>query len=162
MLEERQEYGAQQFSATDSLKKLVIEKLGKTIDMACRKEEAIANYTTETGFVRGVKIMKSLLWKHTPDEMRVVITELYKKMDAELEKIEKSTWSESTKTINKMKVSDDTSMQVLELLTVVIQYSPMSTEYKDMEVFGDFKELIKTIRSPEPVKMFSGEIEAES
>jgi hypothetical protein len=161
MVEERSQDNAQQFSATDSLKKLVIDKLGKTIDMACRKEEAIANYTTETGFVRSVKLMKSLLLRHTPDEIRVVISELYKKLDTELEKIEKSTWSESTKAINKMKVSDEVSMQVLELLTVVIQYSSMSTEYKDMEVFGDFKELIKAIRSPEPVKMFSTEIESE-
>jgi hypothetical protein len=30
-----------------------------------------------------------------------------------------------------------------------------------MEVFGDFQELIKTIRNREPVKMFAGEIQAE-
>ncbi len=161
MLEERQE-SPQPFSATDSMKKLVIDKMSKTIDMACRREEPIANYTTETGFVRSVKLMKSLLLRHTPDEISRVITELYKKLDKEIEDIEKSSWSESTKAVNKMKVSDDVSMQVLELLTVVIQYSSMSTEYKDMEVFGDFKELIKTIRSPEPVKMFATEIESEA
>jgi len=161
MLEERQE-SVQPFSATDSMKKLVIDKMSKTIDMACRREEPIANYTTETGFVRSVKLMKSLLLRHTPDEISKVITELYRKLDEELSAIEKSTWSESTKAINKMKVGDEISMQVLELLTVVIQYSSMSTEYKDMEVFGDFKELIKTIRSPEPVKMFATEIESEA
>lgn len=163
MNEERsgQDYGTQQFSATDSLKKLVIEKLSKTIDMACRREENVAQYTTETGFVRGVKIMKSLLWKYTPSEMRVAITELYKSMDEQLVEIDKSSMSEGTKNINKMKVSDESSMQVLEFLTVVIQYSPMSTEYKEIEVFGDFQELIKTIRSRDPVKMFSGGEELE-
>jgi hypothetical protein len=163
MLEERQggEYGVQQFSATDSLKKLVIEKLSKTIDMACKREESVAQYTTDTGFVRGVKIMKSLLWKYTPLELRVAITELYKAMDEDIVKIESSSMSENTKNINKMKICDDVSMQVLEFLTVIIQYSPMSTEYKDMEVFGDFQELIKTIRNREPVKMFAGEIQAE-
>ena len=164
MLEERQggEYGTtQQFSATDSLKKLVIEKLSKTIDMACRREESVAQYTTDTGFVRGVKIMKSLLWKYTPQEMRVAITELYKVMDEDVAKTEASNMSEATKSINKMKICDDVSMQVLEFLTVIIQYSPMSTEYKDMEVFGDFSELIKTIRNREPVKMFAGELQGE-
>jgi hypothetical protein len=164
MLEERQggEYGTQQFSATDSLKKLVIEKLSRTIDMACKREESIAQYTTDTGFVRGVKIMKSLLWKYTPMELRVAITELYKVMDEEILKIDGSTMSEATKNINKMKICDDVSMQVLEFLTVIIQYSPMSTEYKDMEVFGDFEALIKTIRNREPVKMFSGELQGEA
>ena len=163
MLEERSssDFGSQQFSATDSLKKLVIDKLSKTIDMACHKEEPVAQYTVETGFVRGVKIMKSLLWKYTPQELRVAITELYKVMDEETAKIDLSTMSEGTKGINKMKLSDDISMQVLEMLTVVIQYSPMSTEYKEMEVFGDFQELIRTIRNREPVKMFSGEIQVE-
>lgn len=164
MLEERQggEYGTQQFSATDSLKKLVIEKLSKTIDMACKREESIAQYTTDTGFVRGVKIMKSLLWKYTPMELRVAITELYKVMDEEILKIDGSTMSEATKNINKMKICDEVSMQVLEFLNVIIQYSPMSTEYKDMEVFGDFEALIKTIRNREPVKMFAGELQGES
>jgi len=146
----------QQFSATDSLKRLVIDKLSKTIDMACRKEEAVAQYTTETGFVRGVKIMKSLLWKYTPGEMRLVITELYRNLDEELTKIDGSNMSEGTKNVNKMKIGDEISMQVLEFLTVVIQYSPLSTEYASIEVFGNFQELIKTIRSREPVKMFSG------
>lgn len=163
MLEERQgqDYGAQQFSATDSLKKMVIEKFSKTIDMACRKEEAIANYTVETGFVRSVKLLKGLLLRNTGDDLRVVIKELYKKLDAELTKIDGSPMNESTKTINKMKISDEISMQVLEILTVVINGSSMSIEYKDMEVFGDFKELIKATRSPEPVKMFSVEVENE-
>lgn len=165
MLEERQggEYGStQQFSATDSLKKLVIEKLSRTIDMACKREESIAQYTTDTGFVRGVKIMKSLLWKYTPQELRIAITELYKAMDEDIAKIDASTTlSETTKNINKMKVCDEVSLQVLEFLTVIIQYSPLSTEYKEMEVFGDFNELIKTIRNREPVKMFAGEIQGE-
>jgi len=163
MLEERQgqDYGAQQFSATDSLKKMVIEKFSKTIDMACKKEEAIASYTTETGFVRSVKLLKGLLLKNTPDDLRAIIKKLYEHLDAELTKIDGSTMGESTKNINKMKISDEVSMQVLEILTVVINHSSMSIEYRHMEVFGDFKELIKATRSPEPVKMFSVEVETE-
>ena len=46
MEESQSQDNGQQFSATDSLKKLVIEKLSKTIDMACRREEYVANYTT--------------------------------------------------------------------------------------------------------------------
>jgi hypothetical protein len=165
MLEERQgaDYGGtQNFSSTDSLKKIVLDKLSKTFDMACRREEPVAQYTTETGFVRAVKLMMSLLWKYTPIEMRTEITSLYKKMDDETAKTDADKlMSEATKAINKMKVADETSLQVLLLLNVVIQYSPLSTEYKEMNVFGDFQDLIKTIRSPDAVKMFSGDVHEE-
>jgi hypothetical protein len=100
-----------------------------------------------------------MLWKYTPPEIRTEITALYKELDDEIAKIDNGTLSEENKMLNKQKVADDKSMQVLEFMVVVLQYSPMSVEYKEMEVFGDFQDLIKTIRSKDKVKLFSGELE---
>jgi len=157
----QEEYSTQTFSATDKLKHMILDKLSKTLDMGCKKEERINNNTYETGFIRGVKFLKSMMWKYAPPEMRKAIKELYNNQEKVFKEIEATNMSDENKILNKQKIADETSLQVLELLLVVIQYSPMSTEYKEIEVFGDFQDIIKTIRKPEPVKMFSGEIENE-
>lgn len=158
--EERQgqEYSSQSFSSTDALKRRIIDYLFNACTRACEQEKNIAEYTYETGFVRAVRLAKSMLWKYTPQEIRTEITNLYTELDAETNAIDISKLSDENKQMNKQKIADDKSMQVLEFLVVVLQYSPMSVEFKEMEVFSDFQELIKTIRSKDKVKLFSGEV----
>lgn len=158
-MDEKLEYGAQQFSATDTLKKRIIDYVFRLCEMATSKQEEVSSYSYETGFIRGVKMAKSLLWKYVPSELRAPIKELYDTMDSEILRIDADEqMSEDVKNLNKKKISDTISLQVLEFLLVVLLYSPMSTEYKEMEAFGDFQDLIKKIRSKEPVKLFSGEL----
>lgn len=154
------EAGQQQASSTDILKKNVIDFLFAQCTQATRKEDATNDLTHETGFVRGVRLAKSMLWKYTPDEIRKTIHELYKAYDDKKAEIDKGTMTEQNKIVNKQMVADDVSMQILELLLVVLQYSPISTDYKSMEVFGDSEDLIKAIRTENQVKLFSGGDEA--
>lgn len=151
----------EQFSSTDILKKKVIDFTINQCIKACEKQEPIYENTYETGVIRGIKLAKSMLWKYTPEEIREPIKELYTELDEQLKQIESSELSESNKNLNKRVIADRISLQVLEFLLVVLQYSPMSTEYAQIEVFGNFRELIKTIRSEKRVKLFSGETENE-
>ena len=154
--EDSEKYG--QFSSTDVLKKKVIDFTINQCEKACDKQEPLSDETYETGFIRGVKLAKSMLWKYTPTEVREPIKKIYIDLDEQFKKIdENEKLSIPNKKINKRFYADQSSMQVLELLLVVLQYSPMSTEYLQMEVFGDFKELIEGIRHKEKVKLYSGE-----
>lgn len=158
-MDERQEFGNQQFSATDTLKKRIIDAVFHLFDMATRKEEQINTYSSDSGLTRGTRLAKSLLWKYIPTEIREPIKELYTTLDDEYKRIDADEkLSEDVKILNKKRIADSISLQVLEFLFVVLLYSPMSTEFADAEVFGDFQELIKTIRQKEPVKLFSGEV----
>ncbi len=91
--------------------------------------------------------------------LRTPIKELYTELDKKIKEIEDSKLSVENKLLNKRIVADQVSKQVLKILLVVLQYSPMSTEFAQMEVYGDFKELIETIRTEKKVKLFSGEPE---
>lgn len=150
------EYG--QFSATDVLKKRVIDFTFNLCIKACDKQDPISDDTYETGFIRGTRLAKSMLWKYTPVEIRDPIKKLYEELEKKFKEIDNSKMNESNKKLNKQILADQVSIQVLEFLLVVLQYSPLSTEYKEMEVFGDFQELIANIRREEPVKLFSGEL----
>lgn len=157
--DEKAGWGEAQFSATDILKKRTIDYIFSLCQMVTTKEETVSQNTYETGLVRGVRMAKSLLWKYVPDEIRKPIRDLYKTMDLELNRIDADTaLNEDVKMLNKRKIADSLSLQVLEFLLVVLLYSPMAIEFKDAEIFGDFEELIKTIRRDEPVKLFSGEL----
>lgn len=151
--------GQPQASSTDILKKNVIDYIFARATEATKKEDNINDLTHETGFVRGVRLAKSMLWKYTPEELRVQIRELYKAYDDKKTDIDAGTMTEQNKIAGKQMVADDISMQVLELLLVVLQYSPISTDFKSMDVIGDTEELIKAIRQEKPVKLFSGGID---
>jgi len=155
-MDERDSGQQQQVASTDILKKNVIEYIFARATEATRREDNVNELTHETGFVRGVRLAKSMLWKYVPDEIRESIKELYKAYDEKKEEIDNSSMTEQNKIINKQIVADDISMQVLEFLLVVLQYSPISTDFKEMTVFGDFQALIKAIRQEKPVKLFSG------
>ena len=158
--EDSEQYG--QFSSTDILKKKVIDFTISQCEKACDKQEPLSNETHETGFIRGVKLAKSMLWKYTPTEVREPIKKIYTDLDIKFEEIDADEkLSIPNKKINKRFYADHASMQVLEVLLVVLQYSPMSTEYLQMEVFEDFKELIEAIRNKEKAKLYSGELNNE-
>lgn len=148
-----------QFSATDVLKKRVIDFTFNLCVKACEKQEVMNEDTHETGFIRGTKLAKSMLWKYTPIEVRDPIQKLYEELETKIKEIDDGDLNQANKKMNKKIYADMVSIQVLEFLLVVLQYSPMSTEYKEMEVFGDFNELIKLIRTENPVKLFDGEPE---
>ena len=158
-MEQQQEGYSTQFSSTDTLKKRTIDWIFEAGRMGCRKQESIAEYTYETDFINAVKFAKSQLWKNTPDKIRIVIIQLYKELDDELTKIDNdSQGNEKTKLLNKQRKAYEISSQVLEILFHVIQNSPLSVEFLQMEV-KDFKTLIQTIRTPDALKLFSGEID---
>lgn len=157
MTDEHQSYGGQ-FSATDTLKKKIIDFVFAQCTKGCEQQKPISDNTYETGFIRGVKFATSMLWKYVPQELRNTITELYAKMDAKIDEIDKGNMSDANKRANKQKIADSTSIDILQILLVVLQHSPISTEFKEMEIFGDFKDIIKSIRQKEPVKLFSGEL----
>ena len=159
-MKENEDKGGQ-FSATDALKKKVIDYTFNLCMKACEKQQPLSAETYETGFIRGTRVAKSMLWKYTPDEIRKPIKELYLSLDKKINEINNSNLSLANKNINKRIYADQVSIQILEFLLVVLQYSPMSTEYAEMEVFGDFQEIIKNIRQKEPVKLFSGELHNE-
>lgn len=148
-----------QFSATDVLKKRVIDFTFNLCVKACEKQEPMNEDTYETGFIRGTKLAKSMLWKYTPNEVREPIKKLYEELENKIKEIDEGDLNQENRKMNKKLYADMVSIQVLEFMLVVLQYSPMSTEYKEMEVFGDFEDLIKLIRTENPVKLFEGEPE---
>jgi len=156
-MEDRTDFSSQQMSSTDLLKKKIFDYVFHLCNLATTKETEVADYTYETGFVRGVKLAKSLMWKYMKPEIKKSIKSIYEKLEADIEKIPKDL-DEAQKKLEKQMLSDDASMQVLEILLVVLLYSSMSVEMKEIEVLGDFQELIKRTRSETPVKIFDSVI----
>jgi Na+/phosphate symporter len=156
-MEERTDFSSQQMSSTDLLKKKIFDYVFHLCNLATTKETEVADYTYETGFVRGVKLAKSLMWKYMKPEIKKSIKSIYEKLETDINNISE-TLDETQKKLEKQMLSDDASMQVLEILLVVLLYSSMSVEMKEIEVMGDFKELIKRTRSETPVKIFDSVI----
>jgi len=150
-----------QFSTTDVLKRKVIEFTINQCIKACGKQEPISDESYETGFIRGTRFAKGMLWKYTPDEIREPIKELYVELDAALEEIDQGKLNDDNKKLNKRIIADKVSVQVMDILLVVLQHSPLSTEFAQMEVYGDFKDLISKIRSEKKVELFTGDLEDE-
>jgi Na+/phosphate symporter len=156
-MEERTDFSSQQMSSTDLLKKKIFDYVFHLCNLATTKETEVADYTYETGFVRGVKLAKSLMWKYMKPEIKKSIKSIYEKLETDINNISE-TLDETQKKLEKQMLSDDASMQVLEILLVVLLYSSMSVEMKEIEVLGDFQELIKRTRSETPVKIFDSVI----
>lgn len=156
-MEERTDFSSQQMSSTDLLKKKIFDYVFHLCNLATTKETEVADYTYETGFVRGVKLAKSLMWKYMKPEIKKSIKSIYEKLETDINNISE-TLDETQKKLEKQMLSDDASMQVLEILLVVLLYSSMSVEMKEIEVLGDFQELIKRTRSDTPVKIFDSVI----
>lgn len=152
MEEKTADYSSQQMSSSDLLKKKIFDYVFHLCNLATSKETEIADYTYETGFVRGVKLAKSLMWKHMMPEVKKAIESIYEKMEADINAISK-VLNEDQKKLEKQMIADDASMQVLEILLVVLMYSSMSVEMKEIEI-KDWDKLIQKARSDVPVKIF--------
>lgn len=157
MEEKNEGYGLQQFNATDLMKRYTVQQVFRTLDDACIKQENINENSFETSFTKRVDLVEGLLWKYTPPEIRETIKDLRSKMDNEIKGIDTSL-SEKNKLLNQKKIAYEYSIEIFKFLEVVLTNSPITVEYAEMEVFGDFKELINTIRTPNPVKLFNTEL----
>lgn len=158
MTDEKPDFGMQQFNAADLLKRNTVAQLFRTLDDACMKQEPIAEQSYDTSFTKRVDLVEGLLWKYTPKEIKTAIKELHDELDAQLKEIDGTAWNDQTKTLNKQRVAYTISVQIFKLLEVVLTHSPISVEYVEMEVMGDFKQLIEAIRKPEQVRLFGTEI----
>ncbi len=154
MVEEK-DYGFQQFNAADLLKRNTVIQVFKTLDDACKKQESISDVSFETSFTKRVDLVEGFLWKYTPTELRVVIDKLRKELETKIKTIDDSDLNEKNKLVNKQKISYDYNTEIFKVLAVILTNSPISVEYVEMDVSGDFKELIKNIRQPDAVKLFT-------
>jgi hypothetical protein len=157
--EDKQEYGMQQFNAADLLKRNTVAQVFKSLDDACTVQETISENSYETSFTKRVDLVEGLLWKYTPKEIKDAIKGLHMEMDAQLKEVdEKEKLNPKNLTLTKKKISYDFSIEIFKLLAVVLTNSPISVEYAEMEVSGDFQDLIKNIRTPDKVKVFATEV----
>jgi len=154
-MEDKTDYDGQKTSSTDLMKKKILEYLFHLCNLATSKETEIADYTYETGFIRGVKLAKSLMWKHMKKPIKNAIQKIYIDLEGEIQKI--SVTDENQKKLEKQFLSDDASMQVLEILLTVMLFSSMSVEMKEIEI-TDWDLLITKTRSNEPIKLFENVI----
>jgi C4-dicarboxylate-specific signal transduction histidine kinase len=157
MSEEKIDYGLQQFNAADLLKRNTVQQVFKTLDDACIKQEAISENNYDTSFTKRVDLVEGLLWKYTPPELKKTIIELHTELEKKLKDVD-TKLSEKNKLLTQGKMAYEYSVEIFKLLEVILTNSPISIEYVEMEVSGDFKELITNIRHPEPVKLFATEV----
>lgn len=140
----------------DLIQKRLIDFAFMTCTRATGKEEPIADFTHKTGFIRSVVLLKSMLWKYTPAEIKEDIKLIYKVLEDGLKETESDTkLSEPNKRITKQRLEDEAAMSVLELLIIVLQYSPSNVEMREMEVFTkDMDNIISKIRTNDKVSLF--------
>jgi len=155
-MDERTEQSGYQVQGSDILKKKIFDYVFHLCNLATTKETEIADYTYETGFVRGVKLAKSLMWKYTKPEIKETIKNIYSQLEYNISRIPEKL-DEAQKKLEKQMLSDDASMQVLEILLVVMLYSSMSVEMKEIEV-KDWQSVIGKARDDNPVRIFGNEI----
>lgn len=139
----------------DLIQKRLIDYAFMTCTRATSKEEPIADFTHQTGFIRSVKLLKSMLWKYTPVDIKNDIKQSYDILNKALVEVDNSTLSEPNKKATKQRLEDETAISILELLIVVLQYSPSNVEMREMEVFTkDLDNIISKIRTNEKVSLF--------
>ena len=159
MPDDKTDNDSQQFNAGDLLKKNIVAQVFKSMDDACKKQETISDNSYETSFTKRTDLLEGLLWKYTPDDLRDMIIKLREQLDATLKQIDKTDLNEKNKLITKQKAAYNVCIEIFKILEVVLTNSPISIEYVQMEVMGDFQSLIKNIRQSEPVNLFATEIE---
>jgi len=157
MSDEKSEYGLQQFNAGDMMKRYTVTQVFKALDDACNEQSRISENSYETKFTKRVDLVEGLLWKYTPPEIRKTISELHKDMENKIKQVSPEL-SEKNKQLTQTKIAYEYCIEIFKLLEVVLTNSPIGVEHVEMEVKGDFKELIESIRKPEPVKLFATEV----
>jgi hypothetical protein len=159
MQDEKPEYGLQQFNAADLLKRNTVMQVFKTLDDACNLQETISENSFETSFTKRVDLVEGLLWKYTPPDLRKAVKELHEAMDKQLQQADEvEKMNPKNLLLTKKKIAYNYSIEIFKLMEVVLTNSPISVEYAEMEVVGDFKELIANIRQEVPVKIFATEV----
>lgn len=145
---------SQKFKAGDLLKHNTVSQMFKALDDACKKQETLSDNSYETSFTKRVDLVSAFLWKYTPDELKDIMGEMRKSLKEEFNKIDDSSLSENNKLLNKQKVAYNYYVEIFKVLSVVLTNSPISSEFVDMEIKGDFKDLIEKVRQPNRVKLF--------
>lgn len=157
--EDKQEYGMQQFNAADLLKRNTVTQVFKALDDACSIQDTISENSYETSFTKRVDLIEGLLLKYTPKEIFNAVKNLHFEMETQMKEVdEKEQLNPKNLMLTKKKISYNFNIEIFKLLLVVLTNSPISVEYAEMEVSGDFQDLIKNIRTPDKVKVFATEV----
>ena len=158
MTEESQTLGFTPLTSKDYIQKKIIDSVFSAFDAYCKKDELISEHSSETVFTRHVHGIKALLWKYMPDEMRQKINEYYDELDENTKSLkeENPEMDDKNININKRLKENNTAAKVLELCMLALQYSPVVTELKQINVFKeDFEKLIEKTRSEKAFGIFS-------
>jgi len=153
---DQQDAGSTQFSANDLLKRKTVEMIFEACRLGCRKQEQLADFSFDSDFTNMVLFSKSALWKFTPKKLRSTIRNLYSKLDDDIKMVDEKTLSDlsdKNKMLIKQKLAYTTAVDVLEVLLHVLQNSPLSIEFRDMEI-ADFDLLLKSIRTTDTLDLF--------
>lgn len=137
-----------------------IDFIFKTARKLCDKEETIAEYTHQTGSTRATRLSVAMVEKYMPEEIKKLINDLWTMLEKKLTEIDNdSTLDPQTKKMNKTRIESEISMEILTLCIITLTRSNVSTELREIEVTGSFKNLIEATRTKEPVNIFLKEIE---
>lgn len=156
---ETTEVGNTQFSANDLLKRKTVEMVFEACRLGSHKQETLAEFSYDSDFTNMVLFSKSALWKYTPMKLRSAIRAIYSKLDDDIKKMDErplTELSDKNKMLSKQKIAYMAAVDVLEILLHVLQNSPLSIEFRDMEI-ADFDLLLKSIRTTDVIDLF-GEI----
>jgi hypothetical protein len=154
--EQNQEAMMPKMSSQEHLQKKVIDFAFSSCLRGCTKEEDVAEYTNQTGFVRSVMFLEPMTWKYLPDQIRTEIKNIHKELKKESKAIEDDKeLSDDNKRLSKRKKEDEAAIRILQYCLIALQYSPINVELKEVELFEGYDELIKDIRSDNQIRLFS-------
>jgi hypothetical protein len=154
--EQNQEAMMPKMSSQEHLQKKVIDFAFSTCTRGCIKEEDVAAYTNQTGFVRSVLFLEPMAWKYLPDQVREEIKSIHTELKTECKAIEDDAeLSDDNKRLSKRKKEDEAAIRILQYCLIALQYSPINVELREVELFEGYDELIKDIRSENQIRLFS-------
>jgi len=144
-------------SSQEHLQKKVIDFAFATCTRGCTKDEDVASYSSQkTGFVRSVSFLEPMVWKYIPDEVRNEIKGIHETLKGDITKILEKGLDDANVELNRKKLEDEAAIKILQYCLSALQYSSINTETKEIELFDGYEKLIKEIRTPTEIKLFSG------
>jgi len=154
--EQNQEAMMPKMSSQEHLQKKVIDFAFSTCMRGCTKEEDVATYTNQTGFVRSVLFLEPMTWKYLPEQVREEIKSIHKELKNDCKLIDDDVeLSDDNKRLSKRKKEDEAAIRILQYCLIALQYSPINVELREVEIFEGYDELIKDIRSENQIRLFS-------
>lgn len=142
-------------SNQDQLKKHIVDFLFEVSRLGYRKQETISELSYETSFTESVKMARGQTWKYMPDKVKLIIKKAYEALADDIKKVDERTdLSDKNKTLEKTSRSYETALSVLEIIFHCMNNSPLSVEFKEVEV-KDYKTLIEAIRTKKKIDIFS-------